>query len=142
MKIQSRDFGEIEIASEDIITFASPIYGFENLTKYVLLYVDDNTKLVWLQSLENPSICFTMVDPREVDGSYHPMLNPRDYNLLGQGDYLCWLIVVVADEVKNSTVNMKSPIVINRDKHIALQTILDGDYPIRRPLVNEGEGKD
>ena len=40
MKIETRDFGEMEIDPEEVVEFLSPIYGFENLRRFVLLYDD------------------------------------------------------------------------------------------------------
>lgn len=137
MKILSRDFGEVEIRPEDVIQFRSPIYGFEELSRYVLLFEEENRHIVWLQSLEDPDICFVMVDPSAVDPSYHPHLSIEAQRLLGEGNWLYWLVVVVAEDFRKSTVNLKSPVVINIDRGCAVQTILEEDYPIRQPLFRE-----
>ena len=36
MKYQTRDFGEIEIEQERVISFVQPILGYERLTDYTL----------------------------------------------------------------------------------------------------------
>ena len=38
MKINTRLFGEIEISDERIITFTSGIMGFEEYSKYTLIF--------------------------------------------------------------------------------------------------------
>ena len=40
MNILTRDFGEIEVAPEDIITFVSPMFGFEEMNRYVFLFAE------------------------------------------------------------------------------------------------------
>lgn len=140
MKIETRDFGEMEIAEQDIVTFVSPIYGFEQLKEFVFLFEEENPHIVWLQSIENPSICFVMVDAMKVDPEYRPELTRATKAQLGEGEYLYWLIMVVSDDFQHSTVNKKSPVVLNLDGRRAAQTILDADYPIRCPLFLGQEG--
>ena len=52
MKIETRDFGEMEIDPKEVVEFLSPIYGFENLRRFVLLYDDNIPPFTWLQSIE------------------------------------------------------------------------------------------
>lgn len=139
MKIVTRDFGEVEIQEEDTITFCQPIYGFEHLSRFVVLYDQDNSHFVWLQSLEEKDICFIMVNPAVVDKNYRPQL-PRDVEAqLGEGEYLYWVLVVVMANFRQSTVNLRSPIIVNLQKRLAAQVILDQNLPIRYPLLG-GEG--
>lgn len=141
MNILTRDFGEIEVAPEDIITFASPMFGFEELNRYVFLFAEENTNIVWLQSVDNPHICFILADPKIVEDNYNPRLSPEVRGALGEGDYLFWLVVVVAEDFRDSTINMKSPVVVNLHTKRAVQTILEEDLPLRRPLAGSQEGR-
>ena len=141
MNILTRDFGEIEVAPEDIITFVSPMFGFEEMNRYVFLFAEENTNIVWLQSVDNPHICFILADPKIVEDNYNPRLSPEVRGALGEGDYLFWLVVVVAEDFRDSTINMKSPVVVNLHTKRAVQTILEEDYPLRRPLDGSQEGR-
>ena len=141
MNILTRDFGEIEVAPEDIITFVSPMFGFEEMNRYVFLFAEENTNIVWLQSVDNPHICFILADPKIVEDNYNPRLTPEVRGALGEGDYLFWLVVVVAEDFRDSTINMKSPVVVNLHTKRAVQTILEEDYPLRRPLAGSQEGR-
>ncbi|MCI9456303.1 MAG: flagellar assembly protein FliW [Oscillospiraceae bacterium] len=141
MNILTRDFGEIEVAPEDIITFVSPMFGFEEMNRYVFLFAEENTNIVWLQSVDNPHICFILADPKIVEDNYNPRLSPEVRGALGEGDYLFWLVVVVAEDFRDSTINMKSPVVVNLHTKRAVQTILEEDYPLRRPLAGSQEGR-
>lgn len=135
MKIHTRDFGEVEIAEEDIVTFVQPIYGFETLSKYVFLYDQNNSHIVWLQSVEERDICFILTDPAIVDPGYQPNLSQSVENQLGEGSLMLWLVTVIAAEFLESTVNMKSPIAVNPATNKAMQLILEEDLPIRCPLL-------
>lgn len=141
MRIETRDFGELEIDEQDIIRLKSPIYGFEDLMEFVVLYEEENSHIVWLQSVEDSQICFVMVDPAVVDKNYKFELPREARRLLGDDEgLLVWLIVVVAPDFKDSTVNLKSPVIINPARHCGLQAMLEEDYPIRYPLMGEGRG--
>lgn len=135
MKIHTRDFGEVEVAEEDIVTFVQPIYGFETLSKYVFLYDQNNSHIVWLQSTEEQDICFILADPAIVDPGYQPNLPKSVENQLGEGGLMLWLVTVIAAEFLESTVNMKSPIAVNPATNKAMQLILEEDLPIRCPLL-------
>ncbi|MEL7623604.1 MAG: flagellar assembly protein FliW [Clostridiales bacterium] len=141
MKYQTRDFGEIEIDVKQILTFNQPIYGFEDNGKYAFLQDPQVGKeIAWLQSLEESELCFILVAIRSVVPMYRPEL-PRDAEkLLGKGEYDYWAIAVIKDDFTKSTVNLKSPIIINWQTGFGAQMILEGDYPVRHPLMEEAKG--
>ena len=141
MRIQTRDFGGIEVAEEDVVTFEGAIFGFEEYKKFVFLFQEDVSEhFVWLQSVEEPDLCFILVEPELVAPGYRPGL-PRDVQaLLGPGEYMFWLIAVIREEFQDSTVNLKSPIVINPATRRAAQIILEEDYSLQHPLLANKEG--
>ena len=138
MNIETRDFGIVEIKDNKIITFKQPIYGFEEYTQYVLV-TDSNmgNGICWLQSIEQKSVCFILMNPLQVCRDYAPVVmqdvlitlqaSPKD-------DLDCWVIAVIGETFRQSTVNMKSPVIINHKTNLAMQVILDQDYPIRMPV--------
>lgn len=142
MKIQSRDFGAVEIDASDIVTFVQPIFGFENYTRFVFLHDQDNSHIAWLQSLEDENLCFIVVDPEVVVDTYHPELPAETAALLGGEDCMLWLIMVVAQKFSESTVNLKSPIVLNPASRQAAQVLLEQNLPIRYSLASRGKGND
>lgn len=141
MTIRTRDFGEMEIAENDIIRFKQQIYGFDDYTNFVILY-DDNIGdgFAWLQSTQEPALCFLMARPSAAIGEYCPELPAEAAALLGEGDYEYWLITVVPEDINNSTVNLKSPVVLNMSEHCAVQVILEENYPMRYRLFDKQEG--
>ena len=99
-----------------------------------------NGEFVWLQSVENPRICFILVNPAAVSADYAPTLPREAQKALGEGVYEAWCIMVAADDFAQSTVNLKSPVVLNLKNNTGMQVILEEDYPIRQRLVSCGEG--
>ena len=145
MQIKTRDFGIIEVDEKSVITFKQPVFGFEEYTKYVLIS-DSNmgSGICWLQSVEEQEICFILMDPLEIREDYAPAVM-QDVLLTLQAapeDALdCWVITVIGKTFQESTVNLKSPILINHKMNYAMQIILDQDYPIRQRIFKrESEG--
>ena len=139
MKLLTRDLGELEIDEKDIVTFNGPIFGFEKYRRFVFLYQEDLSEhFIWLQSVEEPQLCFILVQPDLITDHYTPELPPEAKTLLGDGDYMCWLIVSLREPFTDSTVNLRSPIVVNPELRQAAQFVLEGALPIRHPLVREG----
>lgn len=140
MKIASRDFGEIDIKDDEIITFVQPPFGFDDYTKYTFIYDEEiGTHIVWLQSVEDPNICFILFDPSSLASFYTPKFDEATLDSLGDGEIVCWVIAVIPSDIKKATLNLKSPIIINTDTNKASQVILDGDYSLRHPLMKEAE---
>ena len=142
MKLFTRDLGEIEIDEKDIVTFTGPIFGFEKYRRFVFLYQEEIVEnFIWLQSVEEPELCFILVQPDLITDHYQPQLPKEAKTLLGDGDWMCWLIVSLREPFQDSTVNLRSPIVVNPELRQAAQFVLEGTLPIRHPLVREGEKK-
>ena len=139
MKVLTRDFGEVEVNEEDIFTFEEKIFGFEEYSDFIMIYDDDfNSEYVWLQSTEEPSLCFIIANPALIP-DYKPDFKKEAIEFLGTGTYEYWLMMVVKENIQDCTVNLKSPIIINQDTRKGMQLILEQDYPIRYSLFKEGK---
>ena len=132
MKINTVNFGEIEVQENDIITFDQPIYGFEENKRYVFMMDDSlNGEFIWLQSVDNGGLCFVMANPSILSIEYDPVFSEDISGVIGKGTYEMWLIMVVTDDFKDSTVNLKSPVIINLDERRAAQFISDDELEIK-----------
>ncbi len=139
MIYKTRDFGEREIPDSKVIIFKQPIFGFEDYTRYTMIFDEEiGEQIVWLQSLEEPELCFFLFDPSAFDDFYKPEITEDTEKSLGAGEYACWVVLSVKEDFNESTVNLKSPIVINTATGVAVQTILEQDYPIRHPVIEGG----
>lgn len=141
MIIKTRDFGEITVEDSEVLEFARPIYGFEQLKRFVLLSDEGVGKdLVWLQSIEDAEICFILVNPLISVPQYAPYLSEDLQITLGKGGLVPWCIAIIASDFKESTLNLKSPIIINPYTKLAAQIVLDEDYPIRQRILPQDTG--
>ena len=140
MIIKTRDFGEEEISEEVIIDFPNGVYAFEENKRFVLLSPCGEDKYpMWLQSVDNPNLCFIVFDPREFVPDYSVELDKETKELLkADGAELVLLcMAVVPDEYINTTLNLKSPIVINSEAKKGVQVIAAENYPLKFPAFKK-----
>ena len=143
MRVNTRVFGEIEVSEEKIITFPGGIIGFPEMTKFTLIYDEEQgTKagIRWLQSLDEPVFALPVMDPLTVKEDYNPDVEDELLSGIGEitGENLLVLVTVTvpADFTKMS-VNLQGPIIINVDERKACQVIVDGaDYPVKYPIYD------
>lgn len=142
-KIKTRDFGEILVGEEDIINFTTGIYGFDDYKKYIILKDSPEDDIMFLQSLDNMELSFVLIDPYAIFIDYNPILNEDDLCELkstGTAELKYLVIAIIKDDIKESVVNLKSPIAINPNNRTAKQVILQNEYPLRYNIVSTEEG--
>ncbi|MCL2071823.1 MAG: flagellar assembly protein FliW [Oscillospiraceae bacterium] len=145
MIINSRDFGEIEVAEDELITFPSGVFAFEEVRSFALISpLGEDVYPKWLQSAEDVSPCFVVFDPSIIECDYKIQLESFVRDLLkfeGEADdnnnMRLLVIATVPSDFKKTTVNMKAPIIINADTALAAQVILNSDYDFKYPLYSE-----
>lgn len=138
MKCNTRDFGEVSYTEKEIINFVHPIFGFDQYKKYIIL-LDDQIKdsICWLQSIDNPEVCFIIL---EISSMYKNESFKSFLKEIGEEEsHSVFGICVISEDIQKSTVNMRSPILINEKTQKAIQIILDGNYKLKQPLF-ESEG--
>lgn len=141
LTISTRDFGPVTVEREQLLSFPEGLFGFQQEQSFALLSpLGDEVSPMWLQSAADSTPCFIIYNLEHLvgfDGSKMPTLDNRTKRILelSDEDEPVWLgIVRVKDELKSSTINLKSPIVLNPSKRIGVQVILDGDFDMRHPL--------
>lgn len=145
MLINTRDFGEKEIDEKNIFEFPNGVFAFEEDKRFALFSpLGEDTYPMWLQSLDHIDLCFIVFDPVMIDAGYKVSLNDSEKRLLKvkDGDEIRSLTIAkVPENFRETTVNMKSPIIINPENGLALQVILPHDYPFRYPIYAAEEVK-
>ena len=141
MIIKTKAFGEIEVTDDKIITFPGGIIGFPDMKKFTLLHDEEKGMSVgirWLQSLEEPGFAMTVMDPLVVKEDYNPEIDDELLTGIGEvtPDNLLVLVTVrVPNDLKQMSVNLQGPIIINVDARKACQIIVDAEnYPVRFPI--------
>lgn len=142
--VKTRDFDEIEVTRKDIITFPQGIFAFEEYKEYIIIApLGDGRFPVWLQSVENPNLCFILFNPLEFCPAYRVTVADEDVSVLDMeddSDARFFVIAVIPENHMDATVNLKSPIILNTRNNKAAQVIVADDYPIKFPVFAK-EGK-
>lgn len=138
MKLITDYVGEIEYEKNEVIHFPEGVFGFEDSKNFIIVgEIVKEFPFVWLQSIDEAHVVFVLTNPFLFVENYDFELAERDLKTLKTdkiGDINVYTTVVIPAESKKATINLKSPIVINTDKMIGLQAILDEDYPYKHPL--------
>lgn len=141
MKIGTKYFGNIEIGEEKIIHFENGVLGFEDYKYYTILYDNEKEKsfFSWLQSTEESSLAFPIVNPFNVVESYNPQINDDMLESIGgisDEDTVVFLMATIPEDVKQASVNMKAPLIINASSRKGVQVIAEGqEYEIKHKLL-------
>lgn len=138
MLIKTKDFDYVDISEEDILNFPQGIYGYESVKKYVLLNNPENEWMMHLQSTDDSNPRLILLDPYMFIDNYNPVLPDGTLRLLkasGIEDLCFFVVAVIPDNIKNISVNLKSPILVNFNEKIGAQVILENkDYSTRTRL--------
>lgn len=143
IKIKTRDFSEVEINEDLILTFPNGIFAFEDEKRFVLLSPLGEDKFpMWLQSIDKQDLCFIVFDPKEFCPDYAVTVSDDDKNQIDfeqghQTEYLS--IAVIPQDYKDTTINLKSPIVIDNNTKKAIQVIALESYPLKFSLYKKEE---
>lgn len=141
MKIKTRFFGEVEVHKNKIITFNDGVPGVPNLTKFLLMTdEDENSPFCWLQSIEDIDVVFTLFNVLEYLPDYNPIVDRE--NVVGLGEIKEELIIqcmaTIPNTVKDMSINLKAPVVINPTNNLAKQIICNNEeYPIKYYIYKE-----
>lgn len=142
MKAETKYFGEVEYAEEDILHFVQGMFGFEDEKRFLVLPFSEDKSLLCLQSLNTPTLAFVMIDPFALHTSYAPVLQPEELKLLqveDSHDLFFYALCAVKEPIGNSTVNLKCPIAIHDEARLAMQVILEDNTFGMRHLLSEFE---
>jgi flagellar assembly factor FliW len=135
MQIESTRFGQIELDHSDILLMPNGLIGFETCRHWVLLSNPSNEDVAWLQSVGSPSVAVPVVSPRRFDADYRVQLARRDLSLLHlRNDDQVFVLAVVSKNGHALTMNLKSPILLNATRQIAVQVVCSDDRPLSVPI--------
>lgn len=134
MKIKTKFFGEIEISESEAILFPFGIYGFEEYNKFFLLHDEDEEDglFMWLQSADDENLCFIVIEPQRIDSEYSPYIPSETLRKIGANtdESIRYAVMsVIREDIRESTVNLLSPLVINPANKTAVQVVLDPSEP-------------
>lgn len=137
-------FGEIEIDEQKILDFPEGLLGFQDEKQFLIINnEDEENPFQWLQSLRQADLAFVIINPFLIYPDYDIKISKTVINRLGiedEKDVAIYSIVVVPEKMEDMTANLLGPIVININKRIGKQIILDDNrYSTKHYIFQEDE---
>jgi flagellar assembly factor FliW len=145
MKINTKYHGDIEVKSEEVLTFEHGIPGFGEEKKFVLLALPENEWFHILQSVKTPQLGFVVANPFMFFKNYDFELDEASVESLGkpsEKDVQVLSILTVRQTLHESTANLQAPIILNLANRKGKQVILkNSDYQTKHLIFAQPAGK-
>jgi flagellar assembly factor FliW len=140
---ETKNLGLIFYEPSSVLEFPRGVPGFEELRLFLLLQFDDSKPLVFVQSLDDPSLCFVTLPVLAADPQYRLQMSREDREQVGLPltsalrigqDVLC--LTVLSLKESGPTANLLAPLVVNISNLKAVQAIAtDSDYSHQHELL-------
>ena len=144
MKITARVLGEVEIGDEQVIEMHAGMVGFSSYHSFALVPLSDDPEVPFLcwQCIDDPSLCFILIDPALVDPDYEvavPSQELESIELKSASEGSVYVVVTIPADPKQMTVNLMGPVVINQSARKAKQLVLaDPRFTTKHRVMREG----
>lgn len=140
-KVKTKHFGELEIAEERVIVFRDGLFGFENRTRFFLMEAENNESFNWLQSLDEPDLCFLVIEPVSFMFEYSLALADDvvdDLDIKVPEDVVIFALVTVPPDPAKISANLCGPLVINWKNKQARQIVsVDSAHKLKHFIIEE-----
>lgn len=127
--VKTRNFGSINVRSDQIIYLEPGLLGFSHYHRYILIEHDREAPFLWLQCLDKPDLAFVVIDPRCLLSDYQPgslgqvmqemkVEHPDDLKILA-------ILTIPPGKPQEMTANLMGPVVINLKTRQGKQVVLE-----------------
>ncbi len=128
MKWKNRQFGELEFDNDHVLTFPQGIIGFEDCRRFILINDEDSQPFRWLVSIEDEDLSFPLLNPQLLVPNYQAGDRQKENSTV-------LVVATLNKEIENSTVNLRSPVIIMNESRTGKQIILEEEaYALQHPL--------
>ena len=146
MKLNTKNFGAIEIDEQKIISFPEGLLGFEEEKEFVIINTEDEENpFQWLQSVRNADLTFVIINPFFVYPNYDiviPKTAQKKLKIRDEKDLIIYSIVVVPENIEKMTANLLGPVIININEKLGKQVILDDNRYSTKHYIFKQDLKD
>jgi flagellar assembly factor FliW len=142
---ETKNFGVVSYESGSVLEFPSGLPGFEERRLFLALQFADSKPLIFVQSLEDPGLCFITLPVLAVDPKYRLEVSREDRELAGfpltsalriGQEVLC--LTVLSVQPSGPTANLLAPLVVNISNLKAVQAIApESNYSHQHALLRQ-----
>ncbi len=129
-KFSTRRFGEIAVDKSRVLTLPEGLWGFPDCRRYLLLEGEEHAPFIWMQSLDDPDLCFVTADPLVFFPDYRIQSTRGELASIQLADVekaRVLVILVVPENPAEITANLQGPLVVNTEMRLGKQLVLLGD---------------
>lgn len=142
MLVKTKYFGEVELPEEKIITFDRGLIGLTDYKKFTILYdcEKEDGNIQWFQSVEEPTLALPIIKPWIIRNDYNPVVEDellRGLGELTEENLVILLTMTVPQDIKEMSVNLKAPLIINANTRKGAQIIVENsDYEVKYKIYD------
>lgn len=134
MQVQTHLFGTIEVDPNTVISFPAGLTGFESSVRYKLVHeaAEGEPVSFTLQSVDNPSVAFQIIDPTAIGFQYELELSDAERAALKveqPEDVAVMLLLFKQETAKHLGANVRAPLLINVKTRLGLQKVIGNCRP-------------
>ena len=142
MKVETSRFGTIEVKDEEVYTFPEGLLGFAGFKQFVLLDNPTGGPMMWLQSIEKPTLAFIICPPQIFKTDYKMPLRSDELQIIELDNLeeakVMTIMVIPDNKPKEMTANLQGPLVFNTAKKLAKQyVLLNTNYTTKYKVFQE-----
>jgi flagellar assembly factor FliW len=141
--IETKNFGQISYEPDSELEFPVGVPGFETRRRFVAVRFVESDPIIYLQSLEDPELCFITMPILAVDPLYKLHVSGEDLDHLclpracqpriGE-EVLCLSVLSLRES--GPTANLLAPIVVNLRTRRAVQAVApESEYSLQFELM-------
>lgn len=124
---------------DKVVDTQGSLLGFEQLNRFLVTVLEENSSYAFMQSLEDEYIGFIVASPFSSYTDYCFELEEKYQNQLDvkhPEQVLVLSIVTMHDSLEQSTMNLLAPLIVNIDNNKAIQIIMPHlNYSTKEPLL-------
>ena len=133
-------FGTVSISTSDLLHFPQGLVGYEDQQHWVLLADAGNPAVGWLQSTTDSELALAVISPRRFVTDYRFHVSQQQLGAIELKDLdRAFVLVVVAKTGGVLTANLKAPLIVNLDRRLGCQIVVEDDHPVRHILTQRTE---
>ena len=147
MKIETTQFGTIQIEEEKIITMPASMPGFPERKRFIILERKKTRPFYWYQCVDDSALAFVIMNPYLFKPDYSvdltPTIKEMSWETDGKENLELYVVVNTSDGIPDKiTANLIGPLLINIKRHEAVQMVIHNSsyshkYPVFRNLKTQ-----
>ena len=142
MIISTRQFGDVEIDEERIVSMPKGMPGFPGKQRYILLSHEEIDPFLTLQSVDDPDLAFALMDPflflKEYPVDVETAVKEMNWQVEKSEELFVYTIINASgDKPEEITANLAGPILIHTGINQGVQLVIpDESFSHKHPIFD------